>query len=218
MTSEIITNQFQIRTESTEGFNLDRGSSDGMRSRVPRFNLDRGSSDGMQFSIPRFKISFTYESPYMDIKQNMGLNSDSSINVQYTLATIRDNLLKNIDLLNYLLENSNVISNINLVNTDYIGININDKLKLKEMIDLNIVCEVDNNSNLQDIVTDHVDEEETHSDRLNMVYNLLCKSNADSDFSSDSDSDIISDTQKELYICNKYSELMENTDTICKNI
>lgn len=188
MTSEIISNQLQIHADPMKGF----------------------------------KINFTYESPYMDIKQNMGLNSNSNINVQYTLTTIRDNLLKNIDLLNYLLENSNVISNINLVNTDYIGIKINNELKIKEMIDLNIICEIDNNSNLQDIMTDHIDEdeEETHSDRLNMVYNLLCKSNSDSNFSSDSDSDsnIILDTEKELYICNKYSELMENTYIACKNI
>jgi hypothetical protein len=185
----MISNQFQLREIPRQGFRHEPEST--------------------------FKINFTYESPYMDIKQNIGLNSDSSINVQYTLTSIRDNLLKNIDLLNYLLENSNVISNINPENTDYIGININNELKLKEMIDLHIVCKLDNNSDSQNPVNDYTDdeEEETHSDRLNMICNLLCKSDVDIDSSSDSESDIISDTEKELYICNKYYELIKNIDT-----
>lgn len=154
----------------------------------------------------KFLINFTYESPSVDIIQNSGFNSDASINVKYTLTSVRDNLLKNIDLLNYLLENSNFIENINLMNLNCV-INVNDELKLKEMLDLKIICPLNNSY----IETNRMDNsEETHTDRLNMVYNLTCKNDFSSysNSSSDSDSDLIFDTQKQIYICDKYYELM----------
>jgi len=97
-------------------------------------------------------INFTYGSPYDDIIKNTGLNPDLSINIRYTLTIIRDQLLKNVNLINYLLENSDSVTNINPIDPTHISIKINDDLKLKEMIDLDFVyTENHNTQHLADV-------------------------------------------------------------------
>ncbi|XWV26017.1 hypothetical protein QJ857_gp1063 [Tupanvirus soda lake] len=159
-------------------------------------------------------INFTYKSPHQDIESVMGFNSDGSVNIKYTLISLRNLLSHNINILNKLIEKSENITNIIPIGYGVVGINIDSPTITQYLLDENILTKM--SENMEDEVEigefNFSDDEETNQDRLNIVNNLTNHNDTnnifDNDLSeSDSDSesdDIIDDEKNTKSILSKY--------------
>jgi len=161
-------------------------------------------------------LNLTYKSPYEDMEDSIGLNPDKTININFTLLSLKNKLLENINTIDKLLEHSDYIDNIILIDNDIIEIKIDDQITYNQLINNGILIE-----NNYDSDTDSTDDftaenydfgspRETNHDRLNTINNLVRQDNNYPDNSSDSDSNSsnsnedITDDKNMIYITNKY--------------
>jgi hypothetical protein len=158
--------------------------------------------------MSQYYINFTYESPCQDFSKNIGLNPNSTVNIRYTLGTMKHLLSENIKLLDNLLENSDHIENIEAIGTNYLGIRFKEGFD-NIMIDNEMICVISNGPSESDS-SDFSDEDtmETNTDRLNVLQNLFGSESGSFGSESSSDSDIVADSNKEAYLCDKYQELL----------
>jgi hypothetical protein len=165
-------------------------------------------------------VNFSYSSPNNDIEECTGLNFDGSININYTLKSMRNKLMENVDLLNKLIENySKSISGIYAAGYNDVAISVDSKKAIDEMLKLKLIRttksefdDIDNAFGLSDRSSDSESDEETHTSRLRMINNLVRTGesqniNSNSDSESES-SDYIEDAENMMSILCKYNDLI----------
>lgn len=155
-------------------------------------------------------INFTYKSPTDDISDSMGVNSDGTLNIKYTLVTLRNLLLENINIVNKLLDNSDNITDIIPINYNTIVININDNEVKKNLYENNIIV-----PNLESENSDTDSEEypfmeetieETNYERYQMINHATNHDQISSNLKIvQSDSDIESDSDMDELICDEFN-------------
>lgn len=168
-------------------------------------------------------INFTYKSPCEDIENMMGFNPDGSININYTLVSLRDMLSHNIELINKLLENTNNITNIDPIGYGIVQIDIRSPSS-ENLINDNVLVkniQLEEEVNIDTLTLS--DEEETNNDRLSMVNNLINQNNSgiilNKNLESNSESDdessdnIIDDNENMKSIINKYNGIKYKDDS-----
>lgn len=166
-------------------------------------------------------INFTYRSPHEDIEEAIGVNPDGSTNILYTLSTMKNLLLKNLDVVNKLIEKANKIDNINPVGYSIINISIKDKTVHDELLENGTIIKHNSLNTYSDDesgIEIPFSDEETNQDRLNMITNLLNQANpittSDNHYDTTSDSDgddyLIDDPKNVMMILNKYGNFINN--------
>lgn len=165
-------------------------------------------------------INFSYKTPSSDIEDCTGLNSDGSVNIKYTLMTLRDKLMENVEILNKLLEKSDSVSGVYAVGYDTVAICINSKKEADDMMNLKLIRDTKNEieDDEYENSTDDESDHETHSDRLRMMSNLIVSSQSQNDILSDTDteteSDVMDDIESAMSIICKYNNFVEDNDDI----
>lgn len=165
-------------------------------------------------------INFTYNSPHEDIQNSMGFNSDGSLNIKYTLVTLKNLLLNNVELIDKLLNKVDTIDNINSIGYNHIEIQINNEEILNSLlIDKTLIKQIENieDENEDENVEYQFSDEETNQTRLNMINNIvnhndlqiMLDKHSNSESGSDSD-EIISDEKNTQSILNKYGNFIKN--------
>ena len=170
-------------------------------------------------------INLTYKSPEEDIGNSIGLNPDGSINVKYTLQTIRELLSHNLNTINKLIEKADNITNIIPIGYGLVGINIDSPVILENLLENNIITkhpEILEEPTIDELIFS--EDEETNQERLNMINNLISqddsqnildnKNNSDSDSEAD---DILDDETNTKSILNKYIHIMSSQDSDDEN-
>lgn len=130
-------------------------------------------------------LNLTYKSPARDVDDNMNYNSDGTINVKFTMFSLKNILLENISKIDTILRNIDNITDINIINNS-IEIVLNNSDVEKNLIDANILTNginEDDTDYLMDIET----EIETNSDRLQMLRLLTSQNILPLDPESDSE-------------------------------
>lgn len=170
-------------------------------------------------------INFSYNSPHEDIINSSGFNPDGTINTKYTLISMRNLLLENVNILNKLIEAADNIVGIYPVDDNIIEAKINSPAVLEHLIRDKVlvkqVAELDSSSEFN---IDELDfPEETNEQRLNMVNSLVNHSDTqsifgrfseDNEWESDDDIDDIIDDEKNIKsLVYKYANLMRDADT-----
>lgn len=170
-----------------------------------------------------FTINFTYQSPCEDMELLKGINPDNSLNIKYTLISQRNMLQHNIDLLNKLIDNCNVISNLASTEYNTVRIEIDSPLHAKELVELDIIKKLSNDNDSEN-ETDNIDffdqNQETNQDRLAMINNLVNQNDNNSIFddtcdsdsldnSSNSDPGTIDDEDNIKLLISKYTAIMK---------
>lgn len=161
-----------------------------------------------------YYVNFDYNTPFEDIQECMGFNPDGTININYTLMTLKNKLMKNIILIEKLLDNHIHISNLIPSEYNKISITINNKEILESLIYENVINNnetdiYDNNENL-------FSDEETNQERLNRLNNIINTDNYNiflnksSDDSESSTEEIISDEKNIQSLLNKYKTFTKN--------
>lgn len=167
-------------------------------------------------------INFTYKSPSQDIENCCGFNADGTINVKYTLATLRNLLLKNAEIIKKIMDRSIHITNIDIIDFNCIQIAINNKDNMENLFNEKILLrpeDLDNDdTSSMDSETDFIfsdSEKETNHDRYKMINNMVNSNNIpiidnNSDTDSESSDDIIDDKHNTRLVLNKYSKMIKN--------
>ena len=168
-------------------------------------------------------INFTYNSPHEDIESSLGFNNDGSINVKYTLNTMKNILTYNLSIINKLLDKVDTIKNIESVGYNKIEIAITSKNDFENLIKDNVLFTQPIIDQPDENDINFSDDEETNQDRLNMINNMVNKNDFQAIFDKHSDSesdkesdDIISDEKNTKSILSKYSNFIkdeEDTDS-----
>lgn len=162
-----------------------------------------------------YYVNFDYNTPFEDIQECMGFNPDGTININYTLMTLKNKLMKNIILIEKLLDNHIHISNLIPSEYNKISITINNKEILESLIYENVI----NNNNETDIYDNNENlfsDEETNQERLNRLNNIINTDNYNiflnksSDDSESSTEEIISDEKNIQSLLNKYKTFTKN--------
>lgn len=178
-------------------------------------------------------LNLSYKSPHEDLESSLGYNSDGTINIKYTLLTLRNMLLKNVETINKLIDNADNVTNISSTGLNIIEVKVNSVV-LKELKEMNVLLDQsdtesdEQNINYFDLSDDNV---ETNNDRLNMINNLINRNDinyvidkeyeSESEIESCSETDIIDDDKNTKIILNKYrsiiTEMHEDTDDDIKH-
>jgi len=165
-------------------------------------------------------INFTYSSPHDDFDACVGLNSDGSTNINYTLMALKNKLSENILLIDRLLEQSNLIAGMYTAGYDLVAIYTNSQNDSQTLLDTGLVRETvtinsDDAYDEDEELTDQ--DEETHTDRLRMINNIVNVGNDkiddDSDESSEN-SELMNDYESVGSILSKYQKIIEETREI----
>ena len=160
----------------------------------------------------QYRINLSYESPKQDLQEHLGLNTDGTINVKYTLLSWRNMLLSNINILNSLIENSDSIESIIPLSTNEI------------LIECTVTDVATDLLNKQSLVSADIqpeqyifDDDETNQHRLNLINNLTNYNESDGIFSTSNDSDsesegdeLIDDKKNRDNLISKYSKLVDD--------
>jgi len=159
-------------------------------------------------------VNFTYSSPNNDIETCTGLNPDGGINIKYTLTSMRDKLMENVQLLNKLLEKSDHITGLYAAEYDAVAICISSEEEMENMFKNNLIRDakiddVSESENESDIGSES--DNETHSDRLRMMKNLIFSSESKhmSDSDEESSDDDFVDGNNVVDLIRKYDNLIE---------
>jgi hypothetical protein len=173
-------------------------------------------------------INLTYKSPEEDIGNSIGFNPDGSVNVKYTLLSLRELLTQNLSVINKLIEKTDNISDIIPIAYGMVGIKINSPTVLKNLLDNNILIE--HVENTEEPIIDELnfsEEEETNQERLNMINNLTNQNDSqiifNKDIESDTDTDsetddILDDGPNTKSILDKYIGVINDQDSDEDNI
>lgn len=164
-----------------------------------------------------YYINFDYNTPFEDIQECMGFNPDGTINIKYTFMTLKNKLIKNINLIDKLLDNHEYISNLMLTDSNKIEVNVNNKEILESFLNENVI--IDNNE--PDIYDNDINEnlfsdEETNQERLNMLNNIINTDDSNTilnkspDTTESSTEEIISDEKNIQSLLNKYKSFTKN--------
>jgi hypothetical protein len=164
-------------------------------------------------------INFSYKSPHEDTETSIGLNPDGSVNIKYTLASMRDLLLHNVDIITKLIDTHENILNIRPIGYDIVEITTNTSPVSKKLLDGNVIrksMELDDDEAInfdELIVSDH---EETNQDRLKNINNIINQNDSQIIFAEDSNSDhdsgddIIDDETNTSSILEKYGNFIND--------
>lgn len=168
-------------------------------------------------------INLTYDGPYNDIVNSASYYEDGTMNVKYTLLSLKNLLLQNISVIDKLLEN-NGIKNI-IIN----DINISVVMESTECFEKLVKDEVLVNEE-EDNFPDYSGEIETNQDRLNRVLNMTNTNeteiifgqeinddtfNSDSENSeSESETNLLNDDKAHKYLFNAFELLMNSEKDI----
>lgn len=163
-------------------------------------------------------INLTYRSPCEDLEDSIGFNPDGSINISYTIVSIRNLLEQNINILNELLSETENITNIILNNNGKIEIKLKSLVVIQKLIDKDIIVK---NLYLDENIIDNIDssDEESNNTRFEMINNLTSQNDSqyifnrksESEYSSDSSSDsIINDVTNQKSIIDKYKTFISS--------
>lgn len=163
-------------------------------------------------------INFTYNSPHEDVEKAIGHNSDSTLNVKYTLTSLQYLLQHNLGIIEKLLEHQDVITNINSLGYNSVEIEISSPEVVTELCDSGVLVKhVDpgDSDASENILSD---DEETNAVRYTGIANLINQNDNRVIFdklSSDSESDkqdIVNDDLYVASIVDKYYDYLENSD------
>lgn len=145
-------------------------------------------------------INFTYKSVNEDFKNSIGYNPDSSINITYTLMTIRNLLLNNVKIIDRLLEYNKSIKEMVPINNSIKISFFSEEIKkiLQEEGTINYIP-LHINENNEFRIFDNEEIPETNYDRLSMIHNLTRVDNlSDLDTILNSDGIIYSTSESEV--------------------
>ena len=145
----------------------------------------------------------------------MGLNPDGNINVKYTLMALRNKLMENVEMLNKLLEKTDYITGIFATDYDSVAICVSSQEEMDDMLKNDLIRNeiIDEEPEEDDEISSESDNE-THSDRLRMMKNLIFSSESkqmsDSDDES-SENDFV-DIVNMQGLIHKYNDLIGDGD------
>ena len=176
-------------------------------------------------------LNLTYKSPTEDIEQCMGVNSNGTVNIKYTLKSLQNLLQENLNVVNKLIEKADHVTDIVPIGYGLVEVKINSTIVLKNLMDNKIIIQPNIDNEYQDDIIDdlniYIDNEETDADRLAIINNLvnsgelpdiLKNPNDESDSGSESESDdLIADEKNTKSIINKYSSFL-NTEEYSEEI
>ncbi|AGF85181.1 hypothetical protein QJ854_gp601 [Moumouvirus goulette] len=164
-------------------------------------------------------INFTYGGPYNDIISSASYYDDGTINTKYTLLSLKNLLLHNVNIINKLLENDGV-KNIMVNNID-ISVEVDSNESYEQLIKDDILI------NEAEIFSDYSGEIETNQDRLNRVLNMTNINetenifgheinnedifNSDSENSDSDSNELLNDKKAHKYLLNAF-ELLINSE------
>ena len=149
----------------------------------------------------------------------------ATVNINFTLITLRDHLLKNVEIVNKLLENTENITDINPVGINTIGIKINSNTTSQKMLEEGVIVDhihfQDSDSSTDSNLIFSDDDKETNTDRLAIINNLTNTDNSKYIFSEYSNDDsnesdqkdiLIDDKQNIKNILDKYANIIQQTE------
>lgn len=168
-------------------------------------------------------INFNYNSPHEDVENCLGFNPDGSINIRYTLESLKNLLQENLQIVNELIDNVDEIQSVTPIGYNRVELVTNTNSLLDKLLEKNIVTVVTNEEiedQMDDLSDLNISDEETNNDRLNIINNLTNLNNAqilsiekNSDTEQESDSDeLIEDEKNATSIINKYSDFIQKSE------
>lgn len=163
-------------------------------------------------------INLTYKSPHEDVENLIGFNPDGTVNVKYTLLSMKELMLQNLNVITKLLEKTDNITDIIPIGYGIVEVKINSINVLKNLMDAKIVINPPNIAETDEINVDELhfsDDDETNQARLDLINNLVNQNDSQSIFNkgSDSESDddeIIGDEKNTKLILDKYNNFINN--------
>ena len=124
---------------------------------------------------------------------NIGINSDNSINIKNTLTNMKNDLMNNVTIINHLLEKSNHVNDLIMID-DVVSIKISDPNLLKKLLKLKVIVEITDEDSYSNTRSESDSESEEH------------KSDVKDISSSSSSEDLVTDDRYKTYIMNKYKK------------
>lgn len=118
---------------------------------------------------------------------NIGINSDNSVNIKNTLTNMKNDLMNNIMIINHLLEKSNYVNDLIMID-DIISIKISDSDVLKKLLESKAIVEI------TDEDSGTISESEEHGSDVKDISSLS------------SSEDLVTDDRYKIYIMNKYKK------------
>lgn len=173
-------------------------------------------------------INFTYQSPNEDIDNCSGTNQDGTVNVAFTLTSLKNKLIENTAVLTKLLENVKYITDIIPIGYGMIEVIVSNPEVSKSLLENQVLVvfdpnkvlylEEEDNEFVHNLVELDETVEETNNTRLLAIKNLVNNNENnilqdDSDNSTDtysnSDEEVVFDETHKQSIIDKYSNLAE---------
>ena len=161
----------------------------------------------------QYILNLSYKSPQDDFQEHLGINTDCTINIKYTLLSMRNMLQQNVEVLNKLIDNCQNINSI--VPISNLELLIDCETNVSEyLLNNNVLISTDIP---QEQYT--LDHNETNEQRLNLIYNLTNINESDGIFStsnlSDSDSEcesdeLVSDKRNLNNLISKYDKIIQS--------
>uniref|UniRef100_A0A6G6ABP0 Uncharacterized protein n=1 Tax=Borely moumouvirus TaxID=2712067 RepID=A0A6G6ABP0_9VIRU len=171
-------------------------------------------------------INLTYDGPYNDIVNLASYYEDGTMNVKYTLLSLKNLLLQNVNVIDKLLEN-NMVKNITIGDVK-ISVEIESVEHFEKLVEDEVLVTEE-----EEIFTDYSGEIETNQDRLNRVLNMTNINeteiifgqevnndtfNSDSESSeSESETNLLNDDKAHKYLFNAFELLMNSEKDICSD-
>src|ERR1044071_3641096 len=92
---------------------------------------------------------------------NIGINSDNSINIKNTLTNMKNDLMNNVTIINHLLEKSNHVNDLIMID-DVVSIKISDPNLLKKLLKLKVIVEITDEDSYSNTRSESDSESEEH--------------------------------------------------------
>ena len=122
---------------------------------------------------------------------NIGINSDNSINIKNTLTNMKNDLMNNIMIINHLLEKSNYVNDLIMID-DIVSIKISDSNVLKKLLESKVIVEITDEDS--STISESASESEEHGSDVKDISSLS------------SEEDVVTDDRYKIYIMNKYKK------------
>ena len=166
-------------------------------------------------------INFTYKCPNQDMDKCCGYNPDGSVNIKYTFTALRNLFLKNAEIMSRLIEKSDHITNIDIVDFNCIQLELDCHDAVTTLFEDNILSRPEDDVNSDDDTDEELEfsdtDTETNQDRYKMINNMVNQNSlqilsdeSESDSDDDDDNDIVDNRNNVKNVLKKYGGMIKN--------
>jgi hypothetical protein len=129
-----------------------------------------------------YYINFDYTNPQNDLENSASYYVDGTIDIKLSLMTMKEKLMKNIQIIDELLKECYNIDDVIFYNTNKIEIKISSDEARNRLIEANAISNRNENEFSEE-------QPETHNYRFNLINRLISRSRDNDENNSESDDD-----------------------------